>query len=234
MTPRAFSLWDLEDGMRGRWLWLAVFVLIVPVLFESVNAGSPDDIVVVQNYTPPASPTNTRRVSPPAGVSRCEMTAKLDLQSQTQKHSYNGYVYQKASRMVATRNGLWSHVISARLTVKNVPKEPATFVFRWYDPQGKIIDDAEYTRPDRSEMSHSGHWTLYPIVHNLEFKDLPPGKYSIVVEHPPGTPLVENSFNLYQLEEGPDVVARHKHTILFVVFGLVLMCLGVVTIRVLQ
>jgi len=227
--------------MRGHWLRLAVFVLIVPILFESVNAKSPDapddthNIVVVQNYTPTTSPgSNARRLSARRGPSRCDITAKLDLQSQTQKHSYDGYMYEPIARMTATRDGLSSHKISARLTVKNIHEEPATFIFRWYDPQGAVIGESEFVRPERSAVSYSGHWTLSPIVDDIEFKDMLPGKYTLAVEHPRGELLVERSFNLYQLEKGPDVMARHKNTILFIVFGLVLMCLGIVTVRVLQ
>jgi hypothetical protein len=220
--------------MRGHWLWLVVFVLIVPILFESANAGEPDGVRVVQNYTTPDPGTSPRRLSARKTLPRCDTTAKLDLQSMTQKHSYDGYVHEPAARMIATRDGLWSHKISARLAVKYIREEPAVFVFRWYDPQGAVLAETEHVRPDRSGMPRGGHWMLYPIVDELEFKEMVPGKYTIAVEHPPGTLLVERSFNFYHLEQGPDAVARHKNTILFIVLGVVLMCLGIVTIRVLQ
>lgn len=220
--------------MRGHWLWLVIFVLIVPILFESVNAEPPNGrVLVVQNYTPPTIDPSARRVPTRRNIQRCDMTAKLDLQSQTQKRSYDGYMYESVVRMVAMRDGLSSHKISARLTVKNIREEPVTFIFRWYDPEGRVIDESEFTRPDRSSYSPAGHWTLYPIIDDLEFRDMPPGKYTLVVEHPPGELLVERSFNFYQPDKGPDVVSRNRKSIIVIVFGLVLMCLGIVTIRVL-
>ncbi len=163
--------------MRGHWLWLVIFVLIVPILFESVNAEPPNGrVLVVQNYTPPTIDPSARRVPTRRNIQRCDMTAKLDLQSQTQKRSYDGYMYESVVRMVAMRDGLSSHKISARLTVKNIREEPVTFIFRWYDPEGRVIDESEFTRPDRSSYLARGPLDALPDCRRSRIQGHAPGK----------------------------------------------------------
>ncbi|UCG51855.1 MAG: hypothetical protein JSW58_17090 [Candidatus Latescibacterota bacterium] len=168
-------------------------------------------------------------------LDEAELSVTIKLISQTQRHSYDPYHSPTTiGRVIHTDKRFSSHKIIASVKVDNVRRDPCTFTFKWYDPDGNIIDKTEHRRPDPDpSVRYRGHWSMYPIVHELEFKGRTAGKYTFVVERPEGNVLGERSFNfsLRSDQEG-NILSRNSKTVLIIAIGVVVVGLVVATSRV--
>jgi hypothetical protein len=164
-----------------------------------------------------------------------ELSVTIRLLSQTQRHSYDPYKPTTTiDRLIQTDKRFSSHKITASVKVDNVRRDPCTFAFKWYDPNGKLIDKTEHRRPDPDpRVRYRDHWSMYPIVQSLEFKGKSPGKYTLVVERPEGNVLGERSFNFtLRSDQKGNILSRNSKTVLIIAIGVVVLGLVVATSRV--
>jgi len=164
------------------------------------------------------------------------LKATIQLISEKQKREFAPHTSQVFDRSIDTDPKLSSHKIIAQVAIHNVKRDPCTFVFKWFDPNGKLINETTHRRPDVNPRVHyGGHWSMYPIVNGLEFKDRPLGKYTFVVEYPAGTAIAEKSFNIYTPgEDKGGFVTRNSRAVWMVLIGVVLVGLFVASARVLS
>ncbi|MEJ2720303.1 MAG: hypothetical protein P8181_04085 [bacterium] len=164
------------------------------------------------------------------------LKASIRFVSQTQASAYGPVKSQVFDRFVRADRKLSALEIAAHVTIHNVEREPCNFVFKWFDPAGKLIEETERERPDPDPLAgYPGHWWMYPIVQSLDFKDRPTGKYTFVVEYPAGTVIAEKSFNIYELPDNKqEFVARNTKAVWIVLIGVVLLGLFVASAKVLS
>jgi hypothetical protein len=164
------------------------------------------------------------------------LMATIQFISDKQARSFDSNASQVFDRSIDTGPKLRSHKIVTQVTIHNVKRDPCTFVFKWFDPDGKLIDTKTHRRPDPDPLvRYRGHWSTYPIVDNLEFKDRQLGKYTFVVEYPAGTVIAEKSFNIYTPgEDKGSFVSRNSGAVWIVLIGVVLLGLFVASAKVLS
>ena len=165
-----------------------------------------------------------------------DCTATIQFISDKQKRSFEPGASQVFDRMIDTDPKLRSHKIVTQVTIHNVKRDPCTFVFKWFDPDGKLIDTTTHRRPDPDpRVYYGGHWSMYPIIDKLELKDRPLGKYTFVVEYPAGTVIAEKSFNIYTPgEDKGSFASRNSRAVWIVLIGVVLLGLFVASAKVLS
>ncbi|UCH85055.1 MAG: hypothetical protein JSW50_05030, partial [Candidatus Latescibacterota bacterium] len=162
--------------------------------------------------------------------------AKIQFISDKQSRNFDPAEAQAFDRFIDTDRKLGSHKIVTRVTFANVKRDPCTFVFKWFDPNGKLINESTHRRPDPDpRVLYRGHWSSNEIVDKLEFNDRPTGKYTFVVEYPAGTVLAEKSFNIYLPDDDRGtLITRNSRVVWVLLLGVVLIGLFVASAKVLS